>query len=232
MVSSSGSPLAKDLVRLSCAGRRHRIRAAGNNRAVIAAPHAPQSGRVDPAGRGFSVPRCAATKSGSVSVSPYKLTYPDAFGQWFFQVFARINRLDRGDLRPGGSAAMIHPQRASRSGVAICRGAALVWAALLSGGGNLLHRPAANLPSPRPWQICDSAGRRVAVAAGAGLDGDEIWSGRQDSNLRPTVPKTVALPGCATPRAPVLAGSAARGKSPAPPGGGIHDAAQGQRATS
>ena len=26
------------------------------------------------------------------------------------------------------------------------------------------------------------------------------WSGRQDSNLRPTVPKTVALPGCATPR--------------------------------
>ena len=27
-----------------------------------------------------------------------------------------------------------------------------------------------------------------------------MWSGRQDSNLRPTVPKTVALPGCATPR--------------------------------
>ncbi len=26
------------------------------------------------------------------------------------------------------------------------------------------------------------------------------WSGREDSNLRPTVPKTVALPGCATPR--------------------------------
>ena len=27
-----------------------------------------------------------------------------------------------------------------------------------------------------------------------------IWSGRQDSNLRPPVPKTGALPGCATPR--------------------------------
>ena len=26
------------------------------------------------------------------------------------------------------------------------------------------------------------------------------WSGREDSNFRPTVPKTVALPGCATPR--------------------------------
>ena len=28
----------------------------------------------------------------------------------------------------------------------------------------------------------------------------EKWSGGEDSNLRPTVPKTVALPGCATPR--------------------------------
>ena len=28
----------------------------------------------------------------------------------------------------------------------------------------------------------------------------ELWSGRRDSNSRPTVPKTVALPGCATPR--------------------------------
>ena len=26
------------------------------------------------------------------------------------------------------------------------------------------------------------------------------WSGRQDLNLRPSVPKTDALPGCATPR--------------------------------
>lgn len=32
------------------------------------------------------------------------------------------------------------------------------------------------------------------------LEGFLKWSGRQDSNLRPTVPKTVALPGCATPR--------------------------------
>ena len=30
------------------------------------------------------------------------------------------------------------------------------------------------------------------------------WSGRQDSNLRPTVPKTVALPNCATPRSHTL----------------------------
>jgi hypothetical protein len=30
------------------------------------------------------------------------------------------------------------------------------------------------------------------------------WSGREDSNLRPTVPKTVALPGCATPRRGLL----------------------------
>ena len=28
----------------------------------------------------------------------------------------------------------------------------------------------------------------------------DIWSGRQDSNLRPSVPKTDALPDCATPR--------------------------------
>jgi hypothetical protein len=27
-----------------------------------------------------------------------------------------------------------------------------------------------------------------------------IWSGRQDSNLRPSGPKPDALPGCATPR--------------------------------
>ncbi len=26
------------------------------------------------------------------------------------------------------------------------------------------------------------------------------WSGQQDSNLRPVVPKTTALPGCAIPR--------------------------------
>ena len=30
------------------------------------------------------------------------------------------------------------------------------------------------------------------------------WSGRQDSNLRPPVPKTGALPGCATPRLVVV----------------------------
>ena len=29
---------------------------------------------------------------------------------------------------------------------------------------------------------------------------NEVWSGRQDSNLRPSAPKADALPGCATPR--------------------------------
>jgi hypothetical protein len=29
---------------------------------------------------------------------------------------------------------------------------------------------------------------------------DGRWSGQQDSNLRPAVPKTAALPGCAIPR--------------------------------
>ena len=42
------------------------------------------------------------------------------------------------------------------------------------------------------------------------------WSGRQDSNLRPSVPKTDALPGCATPRVRVLLGDVlvnAKGKA-------------------
>src|SRR5205814_9133712 len=30
------------------------------------------------------------------------------------------------------------------------------------------------------------------------------WSGRQDSNLRPSAPKADALPGCATPRSPAV----------------------------
>src|SRR4051812_30499682 len=34
----------------------------------------------------------------------------------------------------------------------------------------------------------------IAVSCKAG------WSGRQDSNLRPSAPKADALPGCATPR--------------------------------
>lgn len=33
-----------------------------------------------------------------------------------------------------------------------------------------------------------------------GLNAHQIWSGRQDLNLRPRVPKTRALPDCATPR--------------------------------
>ena len=31
-------------------------------------------------------------------------------------------------------------------------------------------------------------------------EGEAKWSGRQDSNLRPSAPKADALPGCATPR--------------------------------
>lgn len=53
---------------------------------------------------------------------------------------------------------------------------------------------------------------RSAATQFASSDG--IWSGREDSNLRPTVPKTVALPGCATPRtSDLLPGSRRGGKS-------------------
>ena len=41
--------------------------------------------------------------------------------------------------------------------------------------------------------------RSAACSAGA-----DRWSGRLDSNQRPAVPKTAALPGCATPRRPSL----------------------------
>src|ERR1700744_2260952 len=37
-------------------------------------------------------------------------------------------------------------------------------------------------------------GRHTVVATA------DTWSGRQDSNLRPSAPKADALPGCATPR--------------------------------
>lgn len=35
----------------------------------------------------------------------------------------------------------------------------------------------------------------------------QFWSGRQGSNLRPSVPQTDALPGCATPRHSLLGGT-------------------------
>ena len=52
-----------------------------------------------------------------------------------------------------------------------------------------LARPASANPNPASthrFERCDGARRS--------------WSGWQDSNLRPTAPKAVALPGCATPR--------------------------------
>src|SRR5450631_2491191 len=36
----------------------------------------------------------------------------------------------------------------------------------------------------------------------------DFWSGQQDSNLRPEVPKTSALPDCAIPRMDVIGGAA------------------------
>ena len=41
------------------------------------------------------------------------------------------------------------------------------------------------------------------------------WSGRQDSNLRPSAPKADALPGCATPRLRPRLGKAAGKSKPA-----------------
>src|SRR5690606_19872468 len=41
----------------------------------------------------------------------------------------------------------------------------------------------------------------------------ECWSGREDSNFRPTVPKTVALPDCATPRRGPLSAERGKGKA-------------------
>ena len=42
--------------------------------------------------------------------------------------------------------------------------------------------------------------RRCAARSGLGTRGRQQWSGRRDSNSRPPVPKTGALPDCATPR--------------------------------
>ena len=67
----------------------------------------------------------------------------------------------------------------------------------------------------RPWRTPD------VVDAGK-------WSGRRDSNSRPPVPKTGALPDCATPR-PCSALIPARWPCASP---GAHSAAQGQLARS
>src|SRR5260370_19932361 len=42
--------------------------------------------------------------------------------------------------------------------------------------------------------------RAIMVAGLRSIKESAAWSGQQDSNLRPEVPKTSALPGCAIPR--------------------------------
>ena len=47
-----------------------------------------------------------------------------------------------------------------------------------------------------------------------GLSETMKWSGRQDSNLRPSGPKPDALPGCATPRLALSLGKGVAGRKP------------------
>lgn len=61
-----------------------------------------------------------------------------------------------------------------------------------SGSGEIRRQPRIG----RPAHTIYGATARPCVS----LWGSREWSGRRDSNSRPTVPKTVALPGCATPR--------------------------------
>src|SRR2546428_8088513 len=51
---------------------------------------------------------------------------------------------------------------------------------------------------------------RVRTGQNGPLKTSRTWSGQQDSNLRPGVPKTPALPGCAIPRSQEAAQEAAR----------------------
>jgi iron complex outermembrane recepter protein len=53
--------------------------------------------------------------------------------------------------------------------------------------------PGASWQARRPWMTQIRVSRDLRMSA-------ERWSGQQDSNLRPGVPKTPALPGCAIPR--------------------------------
>src|SRR5882757_2176255 len=53
--------------------------------------------------------------------------------------------------------------------------------------------------------LVDACGHFVRITvriADSNINQRAAWSGQQDSNLRPEVPKTSALPGCAIPRAP------------------------------
>ena len=60
---------------------------------------------------------------------------------------------------------------------------------------------------PLPKWLCDSSPAQPARGCRRSIAGQarhcvnfKKWSGRQDSNLRPSAPKADALPGCATPR--------------------------------
>ena len=80
-----------------------------------------------------------------------------------------------------------------------------------AGGDSMMRRPDATTPYPcaessrtiageidgvYPAPQFDTAIQRSLVASKASL----VWSGREDSNLRPLRPERSALPGCATPR--------------------------------
>ncbi len=70
-------------------------------------------------------------------------------------------------------------------------------------------RPALALPArwaDRRFESSDQSAQMANRGAVAPLP--SIWSGRKDSNLRPSAPKADALPGCATPR---MGSSIARG---------------------
>ncbi len=76
----------------------------------------------------------------------------------------------------------------------------------------------------------EDEGQRTPGVHGDVVDGwGGNWSGRQDLNLRPPVPQTDALPGCATPR-PVPRGPRGKGalaRMAAMPQAGLHGAAAG-----
>ena len=61
-----------------------------------------------------------------------------------------------------------------------------------------LASPERRRPISAPWRCHNKVGQMSMSGCANGLMGN--WSGRQDSNLRPSGPKPDALPGCATPR--------------------------------
>src|SRR5579864_3435670 len=82
---------------------------------------------------------------------------------------------------------------------------------LLGLGGAGLHRGAGGLVNAGGHEVCNPSWRASETSAFAPNSGGRKscrseakaeggWSGQQDLNLRPAVPKTAALPGCAIPR--------------------------------